>query len=251
MKDKAGIKQKHAVHGSMDEGARRESFFSVHPLLYRLFKLPGVLVLLIYEDIIILAWPGGPCSDIPALLVIIAADIAIGFDVFIRPGIENIKEKDHYATWKIMLFFIASPVFLGAPWIERALLARLYQGEALLFVLLAVGSAMTLAGGILLGWARLTLGKFGTPKIFLQEGHLLVTKGPYRWLRNPMYFADLLLYCGVAIALGAWVSCAFAIAALLPMLLGRIRTEERLLEERFGDEYRAWADRTWRLIPFL
>jgi protein-S-isoprenylcysteine O-methyltransferase len=66
-----------------------------------------------------------------------------------------------------------------------------------------------------------------------------------------MYSSNLLMYGGVALAMGAWISLALAVAGLLPMLLERTKLEERLLEERFGDEYRDWARRTWRLVPFV
>ncbi|MBP7094767.1 MAG: isoprenylcysteine carboxylmethyltransferase family protein [Spirochaetia bacterium] len=220
-------------------------------IVAKIGKALGILVLLAYEDLVILIWPGGPLGDTRAFAVILAADLAIGFDVFVRPSLATRSQKDEYATWKVYAFFVASPLLLGLPWIERDLLARRWLPEAALSALWWIGLAATLGGGVLLAWARLTLGRFGSPKVLVQEDHRLVTSGPYRALRNPMYAADLLLYCGVAIALGAVGSAAFAVAALLPMLVGRTRLEERLLAERFGDEYRAWAARTWRLVPFV
>jgi protein-S-isoprenylcysteine O-methyltransferase Ste14 len=194
-------------------------------------------------------WPGGPLQAPLAFAAILAADLAIGFDVFIRPALRG--AVDRYRTWKIYVFFVLSPLLLGAPWVEGLLLAPRYQPPAWLFGCWLVGMAATVAGGLLLAWARLTLGRFGSPKIFLQDDHQLITAGPYRWLRNPMYSSNLLMYGGVALAMGAWISLALAVAGLLPMLLERTKLEERLLEERFGDEYRDWARRTWRLVPFV
>jgi protein-S-isoprenylcysteine O-methyltransferase len=224
--------------------------YSLPPVIGHAAKLLGVLVLLLYEDLVVILWPGGPLRDIKALLVVVIADLAIGFDVFIRPTLVG-GQKDQYATWKVYFFFVASPLLLGGPWVERLLLARGYQAAWLLDILFVAGLVLVVGGGLLLAWARLTLGRLGSPKVLIQDGHRLITTGPYRRLRNPMYTADLLLYAGVAIALGAWISLVLAIAALLPMLVGRAKLEERLLVERFGEEYRAWAAKSWRLIPFL
>ena len=214
-------------------------------------KALGVLVLLAYEDLVVLLWPGGPGADPAGFALILAVDLAIGLDVFIRPSLATRRQKDEYATWKIYVFFVASPLLLGLPWIERDLLAGRWLGEAALSALWWIGLAATVGGGALLVVARLTLGKFGSPKVVVQADHRLVRSGPYRILRNPMYAGDLLLYAGLALGLGAAASAVAAVVSLLPLLVGRIRLEERLLEERFGDEYRAWAARTRRLVPFI
>jgi len=75
----------------------------------------------------------------------------------------------------------------------------------------------------------------------------LVTTGPYRFSRNPMYLAASLLYAGAAL----WFDKPFALAALAPCLLaiefGVIRREERYLEAKFGAPYRDYraAVRRW------
>lgn len=210
-------------------------------------KLVLVLCVLAYEDLVVLFWPGGPLQAPLALAAILTADAIIGFDIFIRPSL--LGAKDNYASWKLGAFFVASPLLLGAPWVEGLTLARWYQPAWLLLACWVAGMVLTVAGGLLLAWGRLTLGRFGSPKIVIQADHSLVTRGPYRWLRNPMYTADLLLYSGLAIAMGAWISLVLSIASLLPMLVGRCKLEERLLREHFGKEYDAWAVKTWRLVP--
>jgi protein-S-isoprenylcysteine O-methyltransferase Ste14 len=77
----------------------------------------------------------------------------------------------------------------------------------------------------------------------------LVTHGPYRWVRHPMYSALLLLTLGLvlgrpsAIRLAAWI-------VLAAVLLAKISREERLLRERFPD-YVDYAGRSRKLIPGL
>jgi len=75
----------------------------------------------------------------------------------------------------------------------------------------------------------------------------LVTTGPYRFSRNPMYLAASLLYAGAAL----WFDKPWTLAALVPCLLaiefGVIRREERYLEAKFGEPYRLYraAVRRW------
>jgi len=228
---------------------KTQTFLIKNKYLKSLIKIFGIFLLLLYENIIILIWPNDPLLNIPGLIILLIADIAIGFDVYIRP--HSIKEKDEYKTWKIYIFFIASLLFLGLPWIEKSIFSYKYQSEIILSIFYILGICLTSLGGILLGWSRITLGKFGSPKIFIQDNHLLIKEGPYKYVRNPMYLADLLLYGGFAIAFGAWFSFAFTLLALLPMLLGRIKIEEKILSEKFGIEYKEWVKSTKRILPFI
>ena len=78
----------------------------------------------------------------------------------------------------------------------------------------------------------------------------LVTGGPYRWIRHPMYSAALLLIVAAtlltanAIVLGGGLG-------MFALLAARSRVEERRLVEKFGDDYRAYQARTGRFVPRL
>lgn len=76
----------------------------------------------------------------------------------------------------------------------------------------------------------------------------LVTTGPYRFSRNPMYLAAVLLYAGAAL----WLDKPWTLAALVPCLLvmefGVIRREERYLDGKFGERYRAYRASVRRWI---
>jgi protein-S-isoprenylcysteine O-methyltransferase len=111
------------------------------------------------------------------------------------------------------------------------------------------GIALIWAGVGLRVWAVRTLGRFFRTVVMLQDDHQLVTRGPYRVLRNPAYTGTLLTLFGLGVALDSWPS---ALAAAGGALLGyglRIPVEERALKARFGEAYALWARRTWALIP--
>jgi len=77
-----------------------------------------------------------------------------------------------------------------------------------------------------------------------------VTTGPYRLVRHPGYLGFILSVMGIALALGSLAALACEIIAV-GFILWRIRREEAMLAERFGEEYRQYARKTRRLVPFI
>ena len=77
----------------------------------------------------------------------------------------------------------------------------------------------------------------------------LVTGGPYRWVRHPMYLAVLLGAAGWAACAGGWLRVA-VVLLLVPVLNGKAVLEERLLDARWP-EYADYRARTRRFLPGL
>jgi protein-S-isoprenylcysteine O-methyltransferase Ste14 len=111
-----------------------------------------------------------------------------------------------------------------------------------------LGVVLFAAGGALRLWPVFVLGNRFSGLVAIQPGHTLVTGGIYRVIRHPSYLGLLVnsLGWGLAFRSGAGVLLT---AAMIPPLLARIRAEEALLQDQFGDEYRAYRTCTSRLIP--
>jgi protein-S-isoprenylcysteine O-methyltransferase Ste14 len=111
-----------------------------------------------------------------------------------------------------------------------------------------VGLGFGAAGIAIAVWAALTLRRHRTTILPHAGASTLVTDGPYRWRRHPIYIADVFLLLGVAeLTRNIWfVALAFAFAGLVTIL--QIIPEERHLEAKFGDAWRAYAARTRRWI---
>ena len=86
-----------------------------------------------------------------------------------------------------------------------------------------------------------------TPQIL--EGHKLVTSGIYSRIRHPMYGAHILWAIGQALLVHNWVAGPMMLIFMVPFYLYRAPIEERLLIEKFGDEYRSYMKHTGRLLP--
>ena len=89
--------------------------------------------------------------------------------------------------------------------------------------------------------ARIQLGKSFSVK---PKAVALVTRGIYSRIRNPIYVFSALWIAGVVLALGRPI-LLLALIALVPMQVIRAKREARVLEEKFGDEYREYRRGTW------
>ncbi|HYF55594.1 MAG TPA: protein-S-isoprenylcysteine O-methyltransferase [Salinarimonas sp.] len=85
----------------------------------------------------------------------------------------------------------------------------------------------------------------------VRERHALVTHGVYARVRHPMYAAFWLWAVAQALLLPNWIAGPAGLVGFAILFLGRVEREERLMIEAFGDAYRAYMARSWRLIPGL
>ena len=116
------------------------------------------------------------------------------------------------------------------------------QLAGLLFVFLGVALRLRMRSAI--------RGKY-SGHVKVVRGQTLVTTGPYAVIRHPGYAGFLLLSLGICIGYASLIGLAAIPLLLLPGLAYRISVEEALLSEAFGDEFRSYARRTWRLLPFI
>ncbi len=107
--------------------------------------------------------------------------------------------------------------------------------------LVVVGAAHTFSSAALFAWRRTTL-------VPHHRSAALVTRGAYRWTRNPMYLGLALIYAGVAALGGALWALLLLPLPLLVMDRRVIPMEERQLEEAFGASYAAYKARVRRWL---
>lgn len=112
-----------------------------------------------------------------------------------------------------------------------------------------VGLILCAAGMAFLVWARYRLGKNWSPTVAKKEGQELVTSGPYRYVRHPMYAGGLVATIGSAIVCGG--AFVFLLATLGAVFIGRVGAEDRLMAQEFPNEYPDYKKRTKALIPFV
>jgi protein-S-isoprenylcysteine O-methyltransferase Ste14 len=136
----------------------------------------------------------------------------------------------------VPLIWIASPVFSFAEY-------PLSIGP------LVAGLTCLVIGLWLFYRSHADLGTNWSITLEVREQHRLVTRGVYRRIRHPMYLALALYSIGQALVIPNWVAGPSNLVAFAILCALRIRPEERMMVEEFGDEYTAYAARTERLIP--
>jgi protein-S-isoprenylcysteine O-methyltransferase Ste14 len=104
--------------------------------------------------------------------------------------------------------------------------------------------------GIAIRWASIReLGKYFTGTIVIKDDHRLIRTGLYRFLRHPAYSGALLAHLGLGISFANWFSLALSTVPFVVAACYRMRVEDRVLYETFGEEYLDYSVTTKRLIP--
>jgi protein-S-isoprenylcysteine O-methyltransferase Ste14 len=116
-------------------------------------------------------------------------------------------------------------------------------------VLSSIGVVITAAGMAFLVWGRQHLGSNWSQIVSAKEGHELVTSGPYRYVRHPMYTGGLVACIGSVIVAGG--PFVFLLVVLSAIFFWRVRAEDRLMARQFPGQFPAYAARTKALIPFV
>ncbi len=83
----------------------------------------------------------------------------------------------------------------------------------------------------------------------VREQHRLITQGVYRRIRHPMYSALLLYSVGQTLVIPNWAAGPSNLIAVAVLFALRVRAEEKMMVQQFGDEYAAYSARTKRLVP--
>jgi protein-S-isoprenylcysteine O-methyltransferase Ste14 len=110
-------------------------------------------------------------------------------------------------------------------------------------VLVTCGLAFTV-------WARLTLGRNWSGTVTFKEDHELIERGPYAYVRHPIYTGLLAMMLGTAIYYADVLGFVIFVAGVITFHL-KSRTEEQLMTTHFPDEYPDYRRRVKALIPFV
>jgi protein-S-isoprenylcysteine O-methyltransferase Ste14 len=136
------------------------------------------------------------------------------------------------------LIWVASPVFSFAEYPLR--LAPL------------VGGVACLAAGLWLFYrSHADLGRYWSVTLEVRENHRLITEGVYHNVRHPMYAALFLYSIGQVLALPNWIAGPSYLVSFGILFMFRMRVEEQMMLDAFGNEYRTYMAKTKRLVPGL
>jgi len=101
---------------------------------------------------------------------------------------------------------------------------------------------------VLIYWMFSSIGLGISPTSATRNHHHLVTNGPYRWIRHPLYTFGSAIFISFGLIADNWFLILIGILAFILMAI-RTPKEEANLVEKFGDEYRNYMKRTGRFFP--
>lgn len=199
-----------------------------------------------------MGWLSSPLSPWFAKAVILAASIAM---IAIRaphgsrsrrvPVVQHRKGPLEVVLLTLaMLGFIIPMVWLVTP-------AFWFAEYPLYFGPLAAGTAFLIAGLYLFHLSHCDLGVNWSVTLEVRQQHQLVTRGVYQRVRHPMYTALFLYSLGQMLALPNWVAGPSCLATFGILFFCRLRAEENMMLDTFGDDYRDYMLRTKRIVPYV
>ena len=110
------------------------------------------------------------------------------------------------------------------------------------------GIAPLLFGAFWIVWTLHHIGNNITISITTREVHVLISSGPYRWVRHPLYTGGMVESVGVCLMMANWF-VGISAGLFWALIVLRTPLEEQKLTEKFGDEYRKYMQRAGRFMP--
>lgn len=141
---------------------------------------------------------------------------------------------------------VAIALMWPSAWLEHTMLGRRFIPYA--DAVEVFGLLLVYAGILFACWARYILGSNWSSEVQLKQGHELIERGPYRYVRHPIYTGILLGLFGSALMLGEW-RALLGFAIMFVSFWRKLRLEETWLGEHFGAAYADYMRRVRALIP--
>jgi protein-S-isoprenylcysteine O-methyltransferase Ste14 len=178
-------------------------------------------------------------------LALFAVGPAVAVLALLRRGLNPSTTPSRINGWRWYVPLVLVPVEWSVP---PALIAlRVGEIETGWLPARVAGLAVGLTGAVLLVWASVLLGRFLMHEAAIREDHALIERGPYRFVRHPVYAGYLALLLGSGVATLDVCLLLLWPVSLLGILI-QAASEEQLLRARFGPDYERYAGRTGRLV---
>ncbi|HWB58530.1 MAG TPA: isoprenylcysteine carboxylmethyltransferase family protein [Chthoniobacteraceae bacterium] len=211
-------------------------------------RVPAILAgAAVYFGLAVVGWGGlSPFFSHAPLIGLAVATLAITVVSLFAGGNLNAGVREDRANrWVLKVFTLVGLVDAWLPAFTDRHDFWTFGGDCVRWA----GVAVYLIGAGLRLWPVFVLGDRFSGLVAIQPGHKLVTGGIYRIVRHPSYLGALVVTLGWGLAFRSGAGVILA-ACLLPPLIARIFSEEKMLRSEFGAEYDAFRACTrWRLVP--
>lgn len=160
----------------------------------------------------------------------------------------NIDKKDNGEKGLLGLVFLGMTIvpllYILSPWLD-------FANYDLPFYVNVLGTILLIPTAILFYRSHKDLGQNWSVSLEIREEHSLVTNGIYKYIRHPMYTAIWLWVVCQALLLQNYIAGLAGLISFGILYFLRIDKEEHMMEKQFGEAYKAYKQKTKRLIPNL
>ena len=115
----------------------------------------------------------------------------------------------------------------------------------------SIGIFLGLLALFLFMWVHVNLGNNYSIRLRVAEQQVIIASGPYKWIRHPMYTAFYVLHVAVFFLTANWFLGLTWIIGLTALIFVRVKKEEAMMIEKFGDKYRLYIRNTGRFLPYF
>ena len=192
------------------------------------------------------AWTIDPLGVMISLFVavcVLAIFISVLFNFLnVQKGVKKKEKKSIVETGSMIGFFLLYYVIIRVSW------TQLHIPVTPRLVLACVGLILILLGTYVNIWGRVHLGKNWANQVTMYENQTLVTTGPFRFVRHPLYASLVWMFIGGSLLYLNPASLIATVLIFIPFMIYRAKQEEVFLCKRFK-EYKTFQQSTGMLFP--
>jgi len=178
------------------------------------------------------------------ILLIIIIFFVQSIDLFLFKNDNN--KGEIYSKWSIFAFSGSYVLLVISSIVEYLVMPRKINLTAT-----TIGFFMINLRFFIKYWAFKSLGEYWSPHIQIKDDHQLIKKGPYGLVRHPVYLSRIINAIGIPLITNSYSTLFLFLPINLFLIFFRIYKEEKLLTEKFGEEYIKYKEETNVLIPLL
>ncbi len=159
-----------------------------------------------------------------------------------------IEERKKYSIWlSIFICYTVFTFFIYILFPQVLVWAKVPLSSWLRLV----GAFIAVLALVWFIWIHRSLGNNLSVRLRIKDSQELVTDGPYRWIRHPMYTAFFILHVAAFLLTANWFIGLTWIGGLIVIIILRVKREEEMLLSAFGSEYRFYMENTGRFVPII
>lgn len=186
--------------------------------------------------------------------IIIALNIVATFGANVSGAKKGVKDKIGVFKDKPKTYLQTVPLVISTVTL-LVLIVSLFQVGTLEYsndnqLIRIIGLIVYLIFSWIQIWAFKTLGEYYSQDIAIKKDHKLITTGPFKIIRHPQYFSQILVDIGAALATLSFILAPLALVQIVIMFL-RASFEDKLLQKHFGNEFTAYKKKSGLLLPFI